>query len=171
MTMRHDSPARPRALEGGRLGAFTLETIRPVRDFTARKTLEQAHAFAVGLADIARAAEHDAEARRMLGELESVGISALDVERTANEALALIELMAERDRKADLFHAAVRAAGQAERTMYERLASVGRLLRVKLGDRSPALACFGVPVDAEEARRVKSARPTTPAPAAKAVGT
>jgi hypothetical protein len=152
------------------LGAFTIETIRPVRDFTARKTLEQAHAFAAGLADVARAAEHDAEARRLLGELESVGISALDVERTANEALALIELMAERDRKADLFHAAVRAAGQAERTMYERLTSVGRLLRVKLGDRSPALARFGVPTDAaEDARRVKVARPAT-LPPAKAVG-
>ena len=34
-------------------------------------------AFAAGLADVARAAEHDAEARRLLGELESVGISAL----------------------------------------------------------------------------------------------
>ena len=154
------------------LGAFTLEAIRPVRDFTARKTLEQAHAFAAGLAELVREAEREPEARQLLDELEGVGVTVIDVERTAQDALSLLELMADRDRKADVFHAAVRAAGQAERAMNERINGVARLLRVTLGGGSSALSRFGVPVEGEgAAHRARPLRKGSDAPPAKAVGT
>ena len=59
--------------------------------------------------------------------------------------MALIAVMAERDRRAEAFHAAVRAAGDGERALYDRLSSLARLLRMKLGPSSPSLASFGVP--------------------------
>lgn len=142
-----DSPEDKSALTDEALDAFTLESIRPVRDFTARKTLEQAHAFATGLAGVARTAAGDDEARGLLAELARIGITPSDAELVAQQAIALMKTMADRDQKADVFHAAVKEAGQAERAMYERLASLARLLRGRLGARSPALATFGVPPD------------------------
>jgi hypothetical protein len=135
-------------------GEFTLESIRPVRDFTARKTLEQAHAFAAGLAQIFT--DTDEGSRRVVRDLAGVGITAADAEQIAAQAMALIEVMADRDRKADVFHAAVREAGQGERAMYERLAGLARLLRLKLGNRSPMLARFGVPPEAADEAKARA---------------
>jgi|HubBroStandDraft_6_1064221.scaffolds.fasta_scaffold112707_2 hypothetical protein len=132
-------------LDGVALSAFTPDSIRPVRDFTARKTLEQAHTFVAGLVALAREAERDEGARDLVRKLASVGITEADAQQIAAEAVALIAMMAERDREAEVFHAAVREAGQGERAMYERLAALARVLRVRLGDRSPALAKLGVP--------------------------
>jgi hypothetical protein len=143
---------------------FTLESIRPVRDFTARKTLEQAHAFVEGLVRVFHRAEGDEDAELLVRDLSAVGITANDAEQLAAQAVALIDLMADRDRKADVFHAAVREAGQGERVMYERLSTLARLLRVHLGPSSPALACFGVPPEMSEAARAKTVSRLPPKP-------
>ena len=146
--------------------AFTLESIRPVRDFTARKTLEQAHAFVAGISRVFRdaAAHEDGEAARLAAELAAVGITAADGEQLAAEAVALIELMADRDRQADVFHAAVREAGQSERIMYERLVALARVLRLQLGASSPALANFGVPPDLSDEARARARQPAPSRP-------
>jgi hypothetical protein len=143
------------------LGAFSPESIAEVKDFTARKTLEQAHVFASGLAGVLLAVR-DGEAAELAAELRGVGVSLADAEQIALEGVALIELMADRDRKADAFHAAVRAAGEGERALYDRLSSFARLLRLKLGAASPALAQFGVPPEGSgppSRPRTKSIRP------------
>jgi len=143
---------------------LTLEAIRPVRDPTARRTLEQAHAFVEGLARALRDAEANEDSARLVRELASVGITAAEAEHVATQALGLIELMADRDRKADIFHAAVRAAGQGERAMGERLAAITRQLRQKLGATAPALADFGVPPDMPEDAKPKSKPAPSPGP-------
>jgi hypothetical protein len=145
MKIAPKSPEDDHGSEGRSRDAFTLESIRPVRDFTARKTLEQAHAFVEGLTQVFSDAESDESAQALVRELESVGITAAEAAEITNEALHVIELMADRDHKADVFHAAVREAGQGERAMYTRLASLARLLRLKLGPSAPALTRFGVP--------------------------
>jgi hypothetical protein len=132
-------------VDGAALSVFTPDSIRPVRDFTARKTLEQAHAFVAGLVTLAREAERDPGARDLVRDLANVGITEADAAQIAAEAVALIAMMEERDREAEVFHAAVREAGQGERAMYDRLAALARVLRGRLGDRSPALAKLGVP--------------------------
>jgi hypothetical protein len=135
-----------------------------VRDFTARKTLEQAHAFMEGIARTFRDAESDEEAGILVRDLAAVGITATDAEQLAAQAIALIEVMADRDRKADIFQAAVREAGQGERAMYERVAVLARLLRLQLGATSPALAHFGVPPDLSEEARAKALTRPPPKP-------
>ena len=139
---------------------FTAASIAAIRDFTARKTLEQSLAFAQGLADVLRPGSEGA--RGELAEaLASVGIYRSDAEQIAIEGAALIALIEDRDRKAELFEAASRAAAAKERSLYERLGSFARLLRLKLGPSSPALACFGVPAEpaaAPQSRR-SSLRP------------
>ena len=145
MKITKDSPESTRPGHGTAVGAFTLESIRPVRDFTARKTLEQAHAFVAGLTGILEDAGKGEADPAILAELAGVGITAADAEMIAVEALSLIERMADRDRKAEVFHAAVKEAGQGERAMYERLAALARVLRLRLGARAPVLARFGVP--------------------------
>jgi hypothetical protein len=139
----------------GAPAAFTLESIRPVRDFTARKTLEQAHAFVEGVARVFADAGADEGAARLVRELAHVGVTAADAEQLAAQAVALIEVMADRDRKADVFHAAVREAGQSERAMYERLAGLARVLRLELGAGSPALSRFGIPPGLPDDARVR----------------
>jgi len=129
--------------------ALTLESIQSVRDFTARKTLEQAHALIAGLLRVHDEASADDADRALADDLASVGITAVDAEQIALQAASLMELMADRDRKAEIFHQAVKEAGQAERAMYERLAAIARVLRAKLGSRSPALAKLGVPPDVD----------------------
>jgi hypothetical protein len=141
---------------------FTLESIRPVRDFTARKTLEQAHAFVEGITAVFRDAEADEAAARLSSELAEVGITAADAEQLAAQAMALILAMADRDRKADIFQVAVREAGQGERAMYERLVALARLLRCKLGATSPALAGFGVPPEIGGEGRGRASQPAKP---------
>lgn len=126
--------------------ALTPASIAAVKDFTARKTLEQAYAFARGLANALPAASRDDETRPLALSLDSAGISLADAEQIAAEALALIAVMEERDRRAEAFHAAVRDASDGERALYDRLSSFARLLRVSLGPSSPSLASFGVPV-------------------------
>lgn len=126
---------------------LTPESIQRVRDFTARKTLEQALAFVTGLRRLHADPDPDEADRALLAELESVGIGAHDAEHLGRMAIDLIELMADRDRKAEVFHAAVKEAGQSERAMYERLASIARVLRARLGSRSPDLGKLGVPPD------------------------
>jgi hypothetical protein len=142
--------------------AFTLESIRPVRDFTARKTLEQAHAFVEGILRVFRAAETDEEAARLVGELAEVGITAADADQLIAQASTLIEVMADRDRKADIFQSAVREAGQGERAMYDRLAVLAQVLRVRLGPTSPALAHFGVPPAVSDVGKGRSRPPSRP---------
>ncbi|MFT3764983.1 MAG: hypothetical protein QM820_05620 [Minicystis sp.] len=144
---------------GAAPAALTLESIQSVRDFTARKTLEQAYAFVTGLRALLRDGAVDESDRALLRDLERAGIGPEDADQIAAEAVALMEIMADRDRKADVFHAAVKAAGQSERAMYERLASVARALREELGGRAPALAKLGVPSLGGEAGK---ARPRTP---------
>jgi hypothetical protein len=122
------------------------ESIAAVKDFTTRKTLEQAHAFARGLADVLQEAPSEGATRPLTKELTSAGFSLADAEQIAAEGVALIAVMEERDRRADAFHAAVRHAGDSERALYDRLSSLARLLRTKLGPSSPALVSFGVPV-------------------------
>jgi hypothetical protein len=163
MKITRESPAQRSAETRVEAGAdpreaLTPESIQGVRDFTARKTLEQAHALVSGLVRIHDEATADEADRALAEDLESVGITAADAEQIAREALSLMELMADRDRKAEIFHAAVKEAGQAERAMYERLAAIARVLRAKLGSRSPALAKLGVPPDAD----VHKARPRPP---------
>jgi hypothetical protein len=143
---------------------FTLQSIRPVRDPTARRTLEQAHALVEGIARVLRDAATSDEAARLASELDAIGMTAEEAEHVAAQALALVELMADRDRKADVFHAAVRAAGQGERAMGERLGAIARQLRQKLGATSPALAGFGVPPDVPEDAKPKSRPAATPGP-------
>ncbi len=142
--------------------AFTLESIRPVRDFTARKTLEQAHAFVEGIVRTFRDVETDADAARLVRDLARVGITAADAEQLAAQAVALVEVMADRDGKADVFQAAVREAGQGERAMYERLVALARLLRLRLGPSSPALARFGVPPEIAGEARARAKQPPPP---------
>lgn len=127
--------------------AFTADSIQHVRDFTARKTLEQAHSFVAGLQRLFGETDPDDADRALRAELESVGISERDAEIIAQEALDLMDLMADRDHKAEIFHAAVKEAGQGERAMYERLAAIARVLRARLGGRSPGLSKLGVPPD------------------------
>ncbi len=140
--------------------AFTLESIRAVRDFTARRALEQAHAFVVGIARLAGDDEPDDEDRALLRELESAGLTAHDADQLAAQAMELIALIADRDRKADVFHEAVKEASHGERAMNEQLAAITRALRARLGDRSPALAKLGVPPEGGDADK---ARPKPPA--------
>ena len=142
--------------------AFTLESIRPVRDFTARKTLEQAHAFVEGVTRMFRDAATSDDAEVLVRELAAVGITSADAELLATQARTLIEVMADRDRKADIFQAAVREAGQGERAMYQRLASLARVLRVRLGASAPALASFGVPPEITDAARARVRQPPRP---------
>jgi hypothetical protein len=157
MRIRQESPEDARAEEPPAREAFTLESIRPVRDFTARKTLEQAHAFVEGIVRIFNDAESDEEASRLVADLAGVGITVNDAEQLAAQAAVLIEVMADRDRKADVFHAAVREAGQGERAMYERLATLARLLRLQLGSTSAALTRFGVPPEVSDEAKAKAA--------------
>ena len=138
MRISQDSPESGPVPERDARDAFTLESIRPVRDFTARKTLEQAHAFVEGVTRMFHDAETDEGAALLVRDLAGVGITALDAELLAAQAVTLIERMADRDLKADIFQAAVREAGQGERAMYERLASLARVLRVRLGATAPA---------------------------------
>lgn len=142
--------------------ALTPESIQGVRDFTARKTLEQAQALIAGLLRIHDEESADESDRALADELAGVGITAVDAEQIALQAMSLVELMADRDRKAEIFHAAVKEASQAERAMYERLAAIARVLRAKLGSRSPALAKLGVPPDADLQK-------TRPRPTGKAI--
>lgn len=132
---------------------FTLESIQRVRDFTARKTLEQAHAFVTGLSSLYGDTEPNEANRALLAELGSVGFGPNDMEQIAADALALMDLMADRDRKAEIFHTAVKEAGQSERAMYARLATIARVLRDKLGNRSAGLSKLGVPPEPEHADR------------------
>jgi hypothetical protein len=151
-------------LVGEALLGLTPESIASVKDFTARKTLEQAHAFARGLADVLHSAPRDGEPGALAQALISAGISLADAEQIAAEGVALIAVMEERDRRADAFHAAVRAAGDSERALYDRLSSFARLLRMKLGPSSPSLGSFGVPT-AEGFEPVRArARSSRPAP-------
>ena len=143
---------------------LTPESIAAVKDFTARKTLEQAYAFTRGLAGALHTTSRDEPPRALAVALDSAGLSLADAEQIAAEGLALIAVMAERDRRAEAFHAAVRAAGDSERALYDRLSSFARLLRVNLGPSSPSLVSFGVPI----AEGFDSPRPrlrsTRPAP-------
>ena len=150
-------------LAGEAPSGLAPESIASVRDFTARKTLEQAHAFARGLADVLRDAPREGEETRPLAHaLRSAGVGLADAEQVAAEAVALIAVLEERDRRAEAFQAAVRSAGESERALYDRLSSFARLLRTNLGPTSPLLASFGVPVaegfDVARARS-RSARP------------
>ncbi len=70
--------------------------------------------------------------------------------------------MADRDRKADIFQAAVREAGQGERAMYERLAILAQRAPRPLGATSPALANFGVPPAVPDGARPRSRQPPRP---------
>jgi hypothetical protein len=139
---------------------FTAEAIAAVRDFTARKTLEQSLAFAQGLAEVLRPGQGGARAE-LAEMLLGVGIYRSDAEQLAIEGAALIALIADRERKAEQHEAAVRAAAAKERALYERLVSFARLLRLKLGPTAPALACFGVPPEpgAPPSRRMTTLRP------------
>jgi hypothetical protein len=131
-----------------------------VKDFTARKTLEQARAFTRGLADVLHDASRDEEPSALARALISAGISLVDAEQIASEGVALMAAMEERDRLAEAFHAAVRAAGEGESALYDRLSSFARLLRTTLGPSSPSLASFGVPPDAGVDRaRARTLRP------------
>src|SRR4051812_31875690 len=114
-TDRSASPSPPDQGDGD--GIFTLEAIQKVRDFTARKTLEQAHALVTGLRRVLGQADADADEgdEALRRDLDRVGIGASEAAQIAAEASALIEVMADRDRKADIFHAAVKEAGQSER--------------------------------------------------------
>jgi hypothetical protein len=147
-------------LAGEALGGLTPESIASVKDFTARKTLEQARAFTRGLADVLHEAPRAGELGSLAQALISAGISLADVEQIAAEGVALMDAMAERDRRAEAFHAAVRAAGEGERALYDRLSSFARLLRMTLGPSSPSLASFGVPpAEGFERARVRTMRP------------
>ena len=121
-------------------GAFTLESIQKVRDFTARKTLEQAHGLVTGIRRVLDEAGSAEEQGALLRDLELAGVGLREADEIAAAAVALMDLMADRDRKADAFHAAVKEAGQHERTMVERLASLSRALRAELGDQTAALS-------------------------------
>jgi hypothetical protein len=149
-------------LEGEAPPGLTPESIAAVRDFTARKTLEQAYTFTRGLTDALDTAPRGGEPSTLAAALTSAGISRADAEQIAAEGAALIAAMDERDRRAEAFHAAVRAAGDGERALYDRLSSFARILRMKLGPSSPSLASFGVPtaegLDAPRAR-ARSTRP------------
>jgi hypothetical protein len=123
---------------------FTAASIAAIRDFAARKTLEQSLAFAQGLAEVLRPGSDGAHGE-IAEALAGVGIYRSDAEQIAIEGAALVALIEDRDRKAEIFEAASRAAAAKERSLYERLGSFARLLRLKLGPSSPALACFGVP--------------------------
>jgi hypothetical protein len=125
---------------------LTPESIAAVKDFTARKTLEQAHAFTRGLVDALDTASRGGDTKPLALSLGSAGISLADAEQIAAEGAALIAVMDERDRRAEAFHAAVRAASDGERALYDRLSSFARLLRMTLGQSSPALTSFGVPI-------------------------
>ncbi len=144
---------------GEALGGLTSESIASVKDFTARKTLEQARAFTRGLADVLQEASREGEPSSLAQALLSAGISLADVEQIAAEGVALMAAMDERDRRAETFHAAVRAAGEGERALYDRLSSFARLLRITLGPSSPSLASFGVPAEGFERARVRTLRP------------
>ncbi len=76
---------------------FTLDSIRTVRDFTTRKTLERAH-----LLVSARLPEDEAR----------------DLSR---QCLDLIARHVDRDAKAEAFHAAVKFAVKGERSLWDRL--------------------------------------------------
>lgn len=165
-------PSRPDAADAA-LGEFTTESISLVKDFTARKTLEQAHAFAHGLAEIFLAPLDDPGAADLAQKLASVGLTLADADQIAEEGVALMEMMAERDRRAQAFHAAVLAASEGERTLYERLSSFAALLRQRLGSRAPSLSQFGVPPESVDTQRCSGraargeATPTAPPSTAK----
>lgn len=124
------------------------DSIAAVKDFTARKTLEQARALARGLAAALQGAPSagEGETKSLLQELQGAGLSLADAEQIAAEGVALIAAMEERDRRAEAFQTAVRRAGESERALYDRLSGLARLLRTRLGPSSPALVSFGVPV-------------------------
>jgi hypothetical protein len=111
-----------------------------------------------------REAESNDDKALFLQELASIGVTAEEAERVAVEALALVEAMADRDRKADVFHAAVRAAGHGERRMGERVAAIARQLRQKLGPTAPALADFGVPPELPAEERPRPRPDASPGP-------
>jgi hypothetical protein len=150
------------------LGEFSPEAIAHVKDLNARTTLEQAHALALGLVEVLLAEGSGANSTDLALKLGSLGISLDAAEQIASEGVALIEMIAERDRKAELFHAAVMAASESERVLYERISSYARLLRSKLGPRDPALDQFGVPPDSADTLRCykRAARPEPTAPTA-----
>lgn len=142
---------------------LTPQSIAAVKDFTARKTLEQAYAFTRGLTQALHTAPREGESSGLAQALDSAGISLADAQQIAAEGVALIAVMAERDRRAEAFHAAVRDAGDGERALYDRLSSFARLLRMKLGPSSPSLVSFGVPIaEGVEPPRAR-ARSTRPA--------
>ena len=142
------------------MGGLTLESIASVKDFTARKTLEQARAFTRRLADVLHEAPREGEHGSLAQALISAGISLADAEQITAEGVALMDAMVDRDRHAEAFHAAARAAGEGERALYDRLSSFARLLRMTLGPSSPSLASFGVPpAEGFERARVRTMRP------------
>jgi hypothetical protein len=148
-------PLRPLPADQA-LGEFTSESIALVRDFTARKTLEQAHVFAHGLAEVFLAGPSEIDDDDLAQKLAAVGISLADAEQIAGEGVALVRMMNERDRCAELLHAAVLAASEGERMLYERLSSFAGLLRNRLGARAPALVQFGVPPESVDTIRCSS---------------
>jgi hypothetical protein len=152
------------ALAGGAASGLATDSIAAVKDFTARKTLEQAHAFARGLADALGGAPREGETKPLAHVLTSAGISLADAEQVAAEGSALIALMEERDRRAEAFQAAARAAGESERALYDRLSSFARLLRQSLGPSSPLLGSFGVPIAEGFDVTLARARAARPAP-------
>jgi hypothetical protein len=161
---RHYGWPMSSSTEGTPAHTFSLEEIRPVRDPMARRALEHAQAFVEGVTQVVREAETDDAVAHLREELAAIGIGASEAERVAGEARELIELMADRDRKADVFHAAVRAAGQSERAMVERLAALTRQLRIRLGATAPELALFGVPPDVPDEAKPRSKPTSTPGP-------
>ncbi|MFO0755218.1 MAG: hypothetical protein U0359_01900 [Byssovorax sp.] len=167
MTSAPDQPKR-RSIPPPTAG-FTPEVIAKVRDFATRKTLEQAHAFALGLSEVLRPGSEASDDE--LGEaLSAIGIFRSDAEQIAVESLMLIQLVAERERRAEALEAAAAAAAERERSLYARLGSFARLLRLKLGPTSPALARFGIPIDPglPPTVRARTLRPGPPdAPASK----
>jgi hypothetical protein len=135
------------------LGELSREAIDHVTDRRARNTLEQAHALARGLAEIFLRPDESPTVTELAVELGGLGLGIDDAEQIVSESVALLEMLAERDRKAEIFHAAVMAASESERALYERIGSYTRLLRSKLGARAPALEQLGVPPESVDTIR------------------
>ncbi|MEI7892032.1 MAG: hypothetical protein WCI05_03010 [Myxococcales bacterium] len=147
------------------LGGLTEASIKGVTDAGTRATLEEAYAFAKGVASVYLADPSDPDTAYLISKLTEIHVDLADAVGVAGDAAHLIEEAADRDAKATSYHIAVGHVAESQSTIDKHLSSVAYLLRGKLGAKNPALLQFGVTPLAPGGRRAKKATAggTTPA--------
>jgi hypothetical protein len=135
-------PAGKPATVAEALGGFTEEAIAKVDDVKLKASLEDARAFASGVAAVLLSTDQEDE--HLQEQLAKVQITMDDAVGMAADGVTLLEEIADRDDKADAYHIAVSHVQDTHAAVRQHLSSYTRLLQGKLGAKSQDLVRFGV---------------------------